>query len=450
LHGDFSRLSFSRSKHYSAVWAQQGRVQLDADLNEQTAIVLDYLRTLAIDFIGPFGGHVARAGFDVRLTDAASPRIEFGPGHYYVYGLRCDASPGGRPYAFTGVELPDAPFIVELLVWEQTIGPIQDPTLAEPALGPGAPDTTLRSQVRWKPRLSKHMPGADAITGTETVEDILDAFVSHNDSPRVLPVLQARASGPPGAAEDPGTLPAGSAYRGVENQLYRVEIHSPGPGGSATFKWSRDNGSVELALESLKACDGGDRLKGKLSGPAREARGELQTGDWVELVDDDWSPQGHPGGLLRVLSFDHLTREVELGGEVTDIQFEPRLHPFLRRWDQRPRALAPDNAILVTEVDEAGLDGGWLDLEDGVQVRFPRVDGRYERGDYWTVPGRVATGGVLWPRTEEGPVASPPHGPDRYRAPLALVRSVSPHDITDLRVRFTHLAWPVEVGDDYG
>ena len=35
MKGDFSRETFDRARHYSAVLLQQGRVQLDADWNEQ-------------------------------------------------------------------------------------------------------------------------------------------------------------------------------------------------------------------------------------------------------------------------------------------------------------------------------------------------------------------------------------------------------------------------------
>ena len=40
MHADLSRITFRPDRHYSAVLAQQGRVQLDADANEQTAIQL--------------------------------------------------------------------------------------------------------------------------------------------------------------------------------------------------------------------------------------------------------------------------------------------------------------------------------------------------------------------------------------------------------------------------
>ena len=35
MKGDFSRLTFDPTKHFSGVRMQQGRVQLDADWNEQ-------------------------------------------------------------------------------------------------------------------------------------------------------------------------------------------------------------------------------------------------------------------------------------------------------------------------------------------------------------------------------------------------------------------------------
>src|SRR5690348_1465590 len=50
--GDFTRDTFSSLNHYSRVLMQQGRVQLDADWNEQIDILLYHLRTLTRDLIG--------------------------------------------------------------------------------------------------------------------------------------------------------------------------------------------------------------------------------------------------------------------------------------------------------------------------------------------------------------------------------------------------------------
>ena len=50
--GDFTRDTFWRANHFCQVLMQQGRVQLDADWNEQSAILLHFLRSLARDVIG--------------------------------------------------------------------------------------------------------------------------------------------------------------------------------------------------------------------------------------------------------------------------------------------------------------------------------------------------------------------------------------------------------------
>ena len=151
MYGDFSRMTYSRAKAYTGVWSQQGRVQLDADANEQTAIVLDWLRTLAVDFIGPFGGHVTRAGFHVELKDAD---LTFSPGHYYVYGLRCEipepAEQGAAGATYRSL-VPGAgrPARAALPGATAGLGAIgkrrADPDLLEPALGPYPPDTTVRT-----------------------------------------------------------------------------------------------------------------------------------------------------------------------------------------------------------------------------------------------------------------------------------------------------------------
>jgi hypothetical protein len=439
VYGDYSRIRSIRPSEgqptpYSAVWAQQGRLLVDAELNEQTAIVLDYLRTLAVDFIGPFGGHIHRAGFEVVPEEDG---FAFSSGHYYVHGVRCEAGP------VSDLELPEPPFVIYLLVWERTISAIQDPSLAEPALGPDMANTTRRSQVAWRARSTPRLHGSQkTLTGEESVEHIVDGFARHNAEPGERPLLRAdvaRAA----LQDDPSTAPTTAPYRGFENQLYRVEIHSGGRPGEATFKWSRDNGSVEFAVEDLDGPDGQGELTAKLKRLWIDARSGLEPGDWVELVDDDWFPSGDPPALLQVKSIARAAREVRLiaGGGTYDSGRAK--HPYLRRWDQSPDSGAADNAIEVVEVP-ADADE-WIELEDGVRIQFLEAGGNYQRGDYWLIPARTATGGVLWPASEDGPLAQSPAGPARYRAPLALVtRGDDPDDlkITDLRTLFTHLAWP--------
>jgi hypothetical protein len=74
----------------------------------------------------------------------------------------------------------------------------------------------------------------------------------------------------------------------------------------------------------------------------------------------------------------------------------------------------------------------WLTLEDGVQIWFEKSKSEdivhsYQRGDYWLVPARTATGDVEWPEDVEGAaVLLPPHGIDHHYAPLAVISRVNP------------------------
>src|SRR5690349_2706354 len=86
MRGDFSRLTFDPLKQFSRVLMQQGRVQLDADWNEQASLLLDHVRVLARCLIGPHGG-VDTAFF---IEPAAKPQlVKIGAGTYFVNGIMC-------------------------------------------------------------------------------------------------------------------------------------------------------------------------------------------------------------------------------------------------------------------------------------------------------------------------------------------------------------------------
>ena len=345
MYGDFSRITYSRDKAYTGVWSQQGRVQLDADANEQTAIVLDWLRTLAVDFIGPFGGHVTRAGFRVELKGAD---LTFSPGHYYVYGLRCQipepAEQGAAGATYSSLvrgagPLPAPPYLVELLVWERSVSAVLDPDLLEPALGPYPPDTTVRTQVAWVPVVSTTLPDgtqlADMTQNDLTPEHISGVIEEYNADGRARPLLAAHVQQDtvPG---DASIVPATSGYLGVENQLYRVEVHAGGTAAASkpTFKWSRENGSVEFRIMDIDDAEktATDPVaKVTVASLGRDGRTGLDVGDWVELIDDTWAPQGTLAPLLDVRAIDRADRIITLGGGLTT---DLSLHPYLRRWDQ--------------------------------------------------------------------------------------------------------------------
>lgn len=436
MYGDFSRLLGGLSGHYSGVLAQQGRLLLDAELNEQNAILLDYLRSLTTDLIGPFAGPVHSPGFGVDLVfgdDNKCCAVRLGPGHYYVYGLRCQAP---APHQYADEELPvgkhEVPFVVYLMVWEHSVSAIQAPDLIDPALSANVPDTSRRSQVSWRPIVSRSLPTRkDDLTELDR-ESIIRVFEEYNADPHRRPTLGARAHSGGEPESGPTTTPAPWGYRGVENQLYRVEVHRGGDVDEATFKWSRDNGSVEFGLEDLGQLDGQGVRTATLQQLWCDSRQGLEVGDWVEFIDDHWAPHGTPPALLQVQDpITFATRQVTLEDTDSSRAFDAKLHPLLRRWDQRPDDQAANHGIPVEHAHQK-----WFELEDGVQVRFEAESAHYERGDFWLIPARTATSGVLWPESHDphpAPLAIPPQGPLRYLAPLARVRS---DELVDLRVHF--------------
>jgi len=114
VKADLSRTTFNRFKRFSRVVAQQGRVQLDADWNEQSSIMLYQLRRLAADIIGPAGGPADNLGFGITPLEAPTAKdadFAIGAGRYYVDGILCELDANWLPLTFPGgqnkVQLPE-------------------------------------------------------------------------------------------------------------------------------------------------------------------------------------------------------------------------------------------------------------------------------------------------------------------------------------------------------
>jgi hypothetical protein len=476
MHGDFSRLTFRPGKGYSAVLSQQGRLQLDADINEQAAIQLYALRQIAADLIGRHAGPVnsgpgvtpARtSAFQIAYepSQGAGPaNLEIGPGRYYVDGIMVDAtwptpSPAvgqviGKPSLWTYWTQPDAyldmendaddlpesfPFLVYLKVWERFITAAEDPDIQETALGALLPDTTGRAKVMWQVLPIRPADGFPLESDDAGVlRSQFDEWADEREHPAAW--LAAQAQQPAGTSDDPCLIPPDSRYRGPENQLYRVEVHRAGQagtdaGGSATFKWSRDNGSVIFPVSSIEGT------WVTLSAMGRDGKLDLHVGDWVETVDDAYLARGAAGGLLQVAEVDVAGRRVRLSAEPgLDVGRLSDRHPYLRRWDQQASAgpAAPGLWQGAVQIQEAT----WVDLEDGVQVWFA-ADGRYRTGDYWLIPARTMTGDVEWPRDLAGePLLMAPDGVRYHYAPLAVIVGREGGAL-DLRQQFGPQAEPV-------
>src|SRR5581483_5320121 len=111
MKSDFTKLSYDPTKHYSGVRMQQGRVQLDADWNEQTDIQANLFQYLAQDFIGSSAypaGTVAAPLNGFQITVDSDQMVRITPGRLYAGGLLCQLEGQPQsPVAFTAQ--PDYP-----------------------------------------------------------------------------------------------------------------------------------------------------------------------------------------------------------------------------------------------------------------------------------------------------------------------------------------------------
>jgi len=224
---------------------------------------------------------------------------------------------------------------------------------------------------------------------------------------KLLPGRMAAQTNP--AADSCGCEPIASAgYLGMENQLYRVEIHHSGSREMATFKWSRENGSV---LAGIEAIDGADVRVDSL-GP--DANLGLLPNQWVEIFDDKTlfgDTPNNSGDLYQIQSIDPSLRRVTLFTPVTGIDVSRNAR--MRRWDQSGTTVTSDGIALGTDM--------WFPLENGIEVRFEKGD--FEPGDAWTIPARAATGTIEWPPCgREGSFYQPAHRTEIYRVPLACIQ----------------------------
>ncbi len=87
MAGDITRSTFRQPKHYSGVRMQQGRVQMDADWNEQLDIRLYHDRTTNVDVIGSCGVPEGDPGFGVTLLNG---NVLLSKGRAYVDGILCE------------------------------------------------------------------------------------------------------------------------------------------------------------------------------------------------------------------------------------------------------------------------------------------------------------------------------------------------------------------------
>jgi photosystem II stability/assembly factor-like uncharacterized protein len=338
---------------------------------------------------------------------AGGRTLALSAGDLYVEGVRCENertisfSRQPEPPLSTKPFPPPGPatYGVYLQVQEQHLSATEREDLREVALG--GPDTATRTRTVWQAGLVR-LPD---VNGDEpTCADIV--ALGPTDPPRGR--LRARAV-PAAVSTSDCIVPPNGGYRRLENQLYRVEIHAGTKAtGGATYKWSRDNGSVIARLDGITTNTANKTAVATVSHTGRDATVGFGPDQIVEITDEGRLLRAEPGVLAQIDSIEGRTLVLSQVDSVPLTMADFPVRPIVRRWD-----------------GQAGVvPGQWVELEDGVFVEFaegPDAGDAFRSGDYWTIPARTLTGRVEWPQSDGSPRFEERQGPRRHVAPLAMV-----------------------------
>jgi hypothetical protein len=420
MKGDFSRFTFDPEKHYIGTLMQQGRVQLDADWNEQQAIHRYQRESTQRDVIGLRGVPKVGGGFAIGLT-ADHRDLTISTGRLYVDGIGCVNDAAGPvvlssqphlkqaagPVAGYTAPTQSGRYLAYLDVWERHVTALEDPDILEKALG--GVDTATRAQVVWQVRLTAQPLAAGTGCnqfGPQWVPSETVATGKMSATTRI-----------PDPGDPPCVLPPVAGYRGLENQLYRVEIHRGGTRDNATtpatIKWSRDNGIVASAANVSGQVITVDDL-------GRDETRRFAPGQWVELIDTSMELAHQHGHLLQIDTIDPGKRQITIKAATPVPAVDPDAVVRLRRWDNYGSSAG--SVGIAMSAQSIPLESS--DEQGGIEVTF--TGGTYRSGDYWLIPARTAvsseTGTIEWPRdSADQPLALAPHGITHHYCPLALV-----------------------------
>lgn len=402
MAGDYTRFTFKPQRDYWGVFKQQGRVDLDADFNELIEIIDRRWRSETIDIIS----HciVPNTTPDAFLiTPTAMGAFDIGIGRMYVDGIQVEnhglppleyqadlgEMRGTAPIPYHNQPYLPAPLppalaaaanttdLIYLDIWQREVTVLEDPPIREIALG--GPDTTTRIQSVWQVRVlenvGQHGCGDDIAIWDQTIAPSAGR-------------LTTSAVAPP-ASDDPCIISPSGGYRGLENRLYRVEIHATGPIGGvapAKFKWSRNNATIASTISAIPSP-----TQVTIQQIGRDQVLRFEVGNWIEITDDFREFQGLAGHMAQITAIDAanriLTFAPAIPGAMNFNAADPSRHTRVRRWDQSQNVDA--NGLL-------DVTGGPIDIEDGIRISFSLdpAGGDFKIGDYWVFAARTADGSV--------------------------------------------------------
>ena len=415
MSGDYSRKRFNSENHYQGVLRQQGRVDLDADWNEYVDLQDRRWRSETIDVIGPCGVHSETPdGFKIAGT---FKDLTVGQGRIYVDGLLAENHGADRQfnatleenYGLAPISVNEQPYsvgdlivpentrvLVYLDVWRREVTYLQEPRLIEPAVNV---DTTTRAQTAWQIKIMEDLE--KGVACQTPLADLPGWPVQNLSSAARLTTSTVAVTT---ASDDPCLVPPSGGYRGLENHLYRVEVHDIATNGAVRVKWSRENAHV--ATNVLEITNAGTTVR--VASLGRDDVLRFENGNWVEITSDKREFEGRTGNMRKVtVNETDLTLSFE-GALDSALDVADQLRVI--RWDQSGSALTFDGLIELTAAKPSFL------LEHGIQIELTVLPGGSAQvGDYWCFAARTAEADIE--RLDQ----APPLGIHHHFCKLAII-----------------------------
>ncbi len=446
MSGDYSRKRFKPDKHYQGVLRQQGRVDLDADWNEYVDLQDRRWRAETIDVIGrcgvpdetPDGFKIAVSGGDLTVGQGriyVDGYLAENQGTAPLFDATIEESYGtaalpvkNQPYGGPVTVSPQVRSLIYLDVWRREVTHLQAPDLIEPAVNV---DTTTRNQTAWQVRVLGNIP-PDVNCDTPLTD--IPGWPAGNrpSTARLTTTTVAVITGP-----DPCLVPPTGGYRGLENHLYRVEVHSA-TNSNAKIKWSRENAHVAASVAEILA----GRTVVRVESLGRDDVLRFETGNWVEVTNDQREFAGLPGEMRKV-TVDDANQTLTFSPALPIADFpqgvpEAAKHVRVVRWDQAGIVRKPDGSELVNldlpadGLIELSAASPSLVLEYGIQVTLNVLAGGIAHtGDYWCFAARTADADI------EHLTQTPPLGIHHHYCHLAIIEPNG--EIHDCRTVFPPL-----------
>lgn len=438
---DLSRSATDHRKHYNSVRAQQGRVFVDDDHNENERLHVEHERRSLVDMIGPAG--TPDGGFLIKHPRITGGFIDFdiAPGCFYLGGFRLELESVESFQTqkdwleLLGLALPGPPAagtsrldLVYLEAWQQPVSAVEDNELYEVALG--GPDTSTRMRLMRRVHVSQGVAAADCIQDWTTLIGAWSAAglgtLNADDELAVNTILKVGFT--PGNTTDLCSPPVAGGYLGANNQAVRVQLVD-----KTHLTWGFDNATPLYRVQVSNNGAGQPVVMTMLTDPKDQAHWPT-TGQIVEVLA--WSAVLANNEKLAEQS--GFLARVDAGYDPDSKQFTittPVPAGFGQGWKSRPDAgtLAPPEFFFLRVWNRGGditsppaipfTTGVALDLGDtGLNVTISSADAHPADAhpeDYWIIAARPDSPNRVVPWLLE--TGRGPHGVRRFYTPLGII-----------------------------